>query len=28
LRELVAEVQAGGMKRPEAMLVAQAHRRY
>jgi hypothetical protein len=25
LRELVAEVQAGGMKRPEAMLVAQAH---
>lgn len=25
LRELVAEVQAGSMKRPEAMLVAQAH---
>lgn len=25
LRELVAEVQAGNMKRPEAMLVAQAH---
>jgi hypothetical protein len=25
LRELVAEVQASGMKRPEAMLVAQAH---